>query len=76
MESNEYINMPKLYKRQALDLMMFGFVNGMQSALPSMSLKNCLVYFQKRHNLSEDDYNLDSARITYYRMQKDFKESL
>jgi len=67
---------PKLYKRQALDLLMFGFVQGMFAAMPSLSLKDCLIMFMRRYKLSEDDYHYDSARVTYDRMNKEFFDCL
>jgi hypothetical protein len=63
---------PKLYKRTALDLLMFGFVNGMKTALPSMTTKACLAMFQKKIILTEDEYPLDCARVTYQRMQNEY----
>lgn len=76
LHKNEYINIPKLYKRQSLDLLMFGFVMGMQTALPSLSLRDCIVMFKKCHNLSEDDLPYSGARVSYYRMLKEFKDVL
>jgi hypothetical protein len=65
---------PKLYKRQANDLLFFGFVNGVLASLPSMSLKDCILLYQERFGMTEDDMPLDSVRITYYRMQKEMEE--
>jgi len=66
---------PKLYKRQAGDLLFFGFVNGVMAAMPSVSLKECIILYQNHFGLTEDDTPLDSVRITYYRMKKELEEA-
>jgi hypothetical protein len=75
MEDSEYVNLPRLYKRQAIDLLMFGFVTGMRSALPMVTLDDSLSYFMQKHNLSEEEYSYSGARSTYYRMEKEFKST-
>ena len=65
------LSVPKLYRKTALDMIMFGFINGMKKALPSMTVKDCILMFQKENDLSEDEFPLHSARVTYQRMQNE-----
>lgn len=66
------ISIPKIYRRSSLDMLMFGFVEGMKAALPSLTIQECLIMFQKKTNLSDDQYPLESARTIYNRMQKEY----
>lgn len=68
------VSVPKLYRRKAVDLFMFGFVEGMKSALPSLTIQECLIQFQRRTRLSDNQYPLESARTVYNRMQKEYTE--
>lgn len=70
-EQRVMASIPKLHKRIAMDILMFGFIEGMKAALPSMTVKDCLIMFQKKNNLSETEFPLDSARVTYQRMLKE-----
>ena len=69
------ISVPKMYRRNSLDLIMFGFVEGMKAALPSLTIQECLIMFQRKASLSDNEYPLESARMAYYRMQKEYTES-
>lgn len=70
-----FINVPALYQRQCLDHILFGYVNGIRKAMPSVSVVECVKYFMDDNELSEDDYPLETACTTYWRMQKEFHES-
>jgi len=76
-ENEHYsISIPKLYKRKAIDLLMFGFVEGMKAALPSLTIQECLIQFQRRTRLSDNQYPLESARTVYNRMQKEYTQNI
>lgn len=78
MIENEHISIsiPKIYKRKAIDLLMFGFVQGMKAALPSLTIQECLVMFQKKVDVCDYKYPLESARTVYNRMQKEYTENI
>jgi hypothetical protein len=76
MEPNEFIDLPKIYKRQAVDLLMFGFVNGVLSALPMVTIKDAIFLFMQKHKITEDHYDYGSARSRYYRMLNESKDIL
>lgn len=66
------ISIPKMFKRQALDNLLFGFIEGMKAALPSLTINECIEMFQYKFDLSEDEYPLRSAWQTYNRMTKEY----
>lgn len=70
--SNKMIDIPKFHRRKAFDLMMFGYVEGVKAALPTLSVMECLIMFARSNNLTEEEYPLESARSTYNRMKKEY----
>ena len=64
------------YKKNAIDLMLFAYVKGSKHALPAMdkdsATNRCVESFLKEFDLSEDDYPLRSAIVTYERILKDY----
>lgn len=71
-----FLNIPLLYQRQCLDHILFGYINGIRKAMPSTSVKECVEYFMEDNNLCEEDFPLETACMTYWRMQKEYYESL
>ena len=69
-----YVNTKKLMMYDSLDKLMFGYVLGMQRALPGNKLNRCVEMFMDEFNLHEDNYPLDHGLQTYYRMLKSFQE--
>lgn len=65
-----YVNLPKLILYEALDLLMFSYIMGMQRGMPSATLKKCMELFIDDYNLNEDNYPMEQALQTWYRMHK------
>lgn len=65
---NYSASVPRFYKFQTFDHVMFGYVQGLRKALPSMKIQEALLIFLNTFGLTEDDYCLDNARATYYRI--------
>jgi len=65
---NYKLDVPKFYRFQALDHIMFGYVQGIRKALPSMTLAKAILLFLESFEIDEDTYCYDNARFTYYRM--------
>jgi hypothetical protein len=53
---------------------MFFHVNGQRGLIPAISLEKALYNYFKF--ICEDDFNIESSIVTYYRIQKEFNESL
>lgn len=71
-KKNVFIDVPSLYRKQALDLIMYGYVHGIQKAMPSVSVKDAIMIFADSNNLDEDDFSWESAQTAFYRMRTDF----
>lgn len=65
----------KFYRRQAIHMLMFGFVRGLRAGLPSMSIKDCVIHFMNHHDIQEDDISVDSLCKEYSRMLPEYKLS-
>lgn len=62
------MDIPKFYRYNALDYMMFGYVNGLRKLVPSTNVKQAIEIFLKAYELGEDDYCFDTAYGAYYRI--------
>lgn len=69
-----YINIPKFYRYDAIDKLMFGYVMGIRDVLPSVTIHRALEIFMDKYNLNEDNYPMDQAKQTWYRMFESYKE--
>ncbi len=65
------IDIPRLYKRAAEDLLMYGYVSGMRRALPDVSTKKAIEMFLKDFGLEEHQYSYECAYTTFGRLQKE-----
>ena len=63
---------PAMYKKHAIDLLLFAYVCGFQRGRPGDNYKNMINCFLKDFDLSEDDYPIECALITYRRLRKDY----
>ena len=64
---------PKILKRNAYDLIMYGYVKGMQDNFPTISIDKALVNFAERFNIVKE-FNLESARSAYERMNREHRD--
>jgi len=72
-EKRIFFNVPALYKRQALDHLMFGYVHGVKRAVPSATIKDCILMFMEDNELPEDSYSLETAMRTFQRMAVEYR---
>ena len=63
----------KIYKRNYTDLGMFFYVNGQRGLMPAISVEKAMYNYFKF--IGEEDFNIESSIVTYYRIQKEFNES-
>lgn len=64
----------KFLQRRAFDIFMFGYVDGIHTEFPSVSIRKAITMFRKRYELEPDDFNEESAYSTYNRMKAEIKE--
>lgn len=62
----------KFLRLDTSDKIMFGFVQGMQRALPGVGVEKALLLFAKWYGIDGPGFNLNSQRIRYNRMLRDF----
>jgi hypothetical protein len=65
------VDVAKIYKRSAVQLLMFGYVRGAVEALPSISQKRAIEDFLVTFTIKE--YNTESMLVEYNRMVTEFK---
>lgn len=68
-----YVDTPKLLRWDSLDKFMFGYVMGMQRALPGNQLNKCMEMYMDDFLLNEDNYPLDHGLMMWYRMLKSYR---
>lgn len=72
---NYLLNIEKFYRFQTFDHILFGYVQGLRKALPSMKVSDAIKLFLETFEIQEDDYCFDSARQTYYRILSSIVDS-
>ena len=60
------------YKKNSIDIMMFGWVASITEVLPAVSITQAIEMFKKWVELSDDDYPTSSAKIIYSRIKQNF----
>ena len=70
-----FVDIPKLYRRQAIDLIMYGYVHGLKKAMPSLSMDECIELFKEENGIGEDDLALGTAVSTIKRMRLEYMEN-
>ena len=66
------VNIEKFYKCKSIDIMMFAWVSCLEKNLPGVNQTKAIENFLAWMGLSEDDYPLDSAKVIYSKMKKDY----
>ena len=61
-------------RRDTIDKMMFGFVQGIQRVLPGVGVEKALAIFAKEYGLNDQHFNIQSQKSRYQRMLKEFWE--
>lgn len=65
---NYLVDIDKFYKFQTFDHLMFGYVQGLRKALPSMKVSQAIKLFLEAFAIEEDNYCFETARGQYYRI--------
>ena len=69
MAENKYLEslIPKFYRRQTFDIMIFIFIDTYRLLLPSVSMEECINAFIKRYKIDMDLITFDAIQQSYYR---------
>jgi hypothetical protein len=65
---NYQLNIPRFYRWQTFDHIMFGYVQGLRKALPGMKISEAILLFLESFDIEEDNYCFDAAKQAYYRI--------
>lgn len=61
-----------IYKRNAENILLFGWVNAQKKIIPAITLEQAIWGYFKYFDI--DDWDMESAKSTYCRLQKEFHE--
>lgn len=64
----------RFVRRDTTDKLMFGFVQGVQAALPSVGVEKALELFRSAMQIPAPDWNVKSQRIRYQRILTEYFE--
>lgn len=67
------IVLSKFIQRRAFDLLLFGYVKGIVTSLPSVTIKDAVLSFMKTFDITEDEYNVTTGMATYTRMSHEIR---
>lgn len=67
-----FVGFDKFLSKEAHKHILFGYVNAVRHNLPTVSVDKAILNFMKYHNLNDDNFNRDSARVTYNNMVKEY----
>jgi len=75
-DKNKYLEsiVPKLYRRQTFDIMIFTFIDTYRLLLPTVTVDDCVNAFIKRHKIDMDLITADAIQLSYYRTLKLYNE--
>jgi hypothetical protein len=62
---------PKIYKRNAENIMLFCWVNAQKQILPTITLDQAI---QNYFRFTDIEWDMESARATFGRLQKEYFE--
>lgn len=63
---------PKMYRWNFENMSLFVFIKAQQDVVPTIRIDQAIKNFCKYFNISEDEWDYDSIRATYIRLQKEF----
>lgn len=64
---------PKIYRKNAECIMLFSWVKAQQQIVPTITIDQAIWGFFKFAHI--DDWDIESARTTYARLQNDYYET-
>ena len=65
---------PKIYKRNAENIGMFFWVRAQKNLVPTITIEQSIRKFFQFTNIGVDEWDIDCAEVTYYRLQEEFFE--
>lgn len=72
VEKNLTKLIPKMYKWNCENMMLFTFIKAQQQIISAMTIDQAIGNFMKFTGMTFDEWDLDSIRSTYTRLQNEF----
>lgn len=66
---------PKIYRCSFENNGLYFFVRGQKQLLPTMTVDLAIKNYFREMGISFDEWDLDCARVTYFRMQHEFYDN-
>ncbi|MEN6568989.1 MAG: hypothetical protein ABFC18_03150 [Rikenellaceae bacterium] len=66
---------PKMYKWNVENLALFFFIKAQQQVFPTMTIDQGICNYRRFTGITFTEWDLDSMRTTYNRLQKEFYET-
>lgn len=66
---------PKLYKRQWLEGVLFGYIRACKTIVPSITIEQAIQQFYKDQDITEEDFPMTDCLTTYQRMTREYYDS-
>ncbi len=66
---------PRIYKWKAENLGLYFFIKGVKSVVPTVSIESALKLYRRETGITVEEWNDDSMRATYVRLQKQFYDA-
>lgn len=63
---------PNIYKRNAENLGLFFFVKAQKQIVPTITLDQAIMNYFRFIEITLDEWDIESARVTYCNLQNDF----
>lgn len=60
---------PPIFRYNALNLLMYGYVTGVRSTLHTITIEAAIRQFIEVYGLSEDEFKIESAKVCFNDMQ-------
>lgn len=72
-QKNKYLEdrIPALYRKTALDIMIYTFIDAQRFTIPGISVENSAISFLKHYEVDEEDLTINKITTTFFRIQKE-----
>lgn len=76
-QKNKYLEsvIPFFYRREAMHIMIFSFIDGYQKAFPSITIQEAASAFMIHYKVDEDLYQQNTVVSIYLRLKSEYSDA-
>lgn len=74
MSKDKKLSIPKFYRCNAEDLLLFAWVEGIRHVMPAVQIQKSIELFKEHFDITEDQWAMMDAYMNYARTKKKFSE--